>query len=223
MAHFLHRYQDIVHKPDVLSKVLSDAPVAGPADAGPADAGPATTPDGSVGNGNPAFTYFRAWTDLFQPRIGRIDRQITIRQISSLVNTDRNINDCFDLYYKELNSKLTQLIIEKIIQEQAEGFATNLKIEEVRKLLESRDRTHIENTLRAVLYKSDLYLCNGDDICRLLFYDMDLLKKDCYKIISRPDVLSRVLSGEYVTGTNSHTNEMSYPPKDDPIKGKRRR
>jgi len=139
-----------------------------------------------------------------------------------LVNTDRNINDCFDLYYKELNSKLTQLIIEKILQEQAEGFATNLKIEEVRKLLESRDRTQIEKTLRAVLYKSGLYLTNGDHICRLLFYDMDLLKKDCYKIISRPDVLSKVLSGEFVPGTNSHTGDMSYPPSGDPVKGKRR-
>jgi len=54
-VHFIDRCSDIVDKPDVLSKVLSDAPVAGPA-----DAGPATTPDGSGGIVNPAFTYFRA-------------------------------------------------------------------------------------------------------------------------------------------------------------------
>jgi len=140
-----------------------------------------------------------------------------------LVKPDRNINDCFDLYYNELYYKLTQLIIDTILQEQAQGLGANLKIEGVRKLIESRDPTQIDKTLRTVLYKSGLHICNGEYITRLLIYDMDLLKKDCYRIMSRPDVLSKVLSGEFVPGTNSHTGDMPEPPRDDPVKGKRRR
>jgi hypothetical protein len=212
MVNLIRCWDNIVDKPDVLSRVLSEAPVAGPADAGPAS-----------DIVNPAFTYFRAWTDLFQPRFDRIDRQITIRHLSTLVKPDRNINDCFDLYYNELYYKLTQLIIDTILQEQAQGLGANLKIEGVRKLIESRDPTQIDKTLRTVLYKSGLHICNGEYITRLLIYDMDLLKKDCYRIMSRPDVLSKVLSGEFVPGTNSHTGDMPEPPRDDPVKGKRRR
>jgi hypothetical protein len=165
--------------------------------------------EGSGGLVNPAFTHIRAWTNLFQYNTSTIDRQVVIRQLNCLVNPDRSIRVCLDLYYEELQSKLTLLIIQKIVDEQADGFATRLDVERLRKLLESRDRARLLDNLTPFLQRGGVY-SSDIDLIRDKVAKLEVFKSDYKKIISRPSVLNKVLSGEFVPGTNSNTGDMEY-------------
>jgi hypothetical protein len=113
----------------------------------PAGSGPGTGPSfGSYSgpdtwNVNPAFSYLESWTDLSKFDISKIHPEVTLRMLNSFTTPTYNFQTCIVDYQLQLQAKLNTLIYTRLVEEQANGLATNLDIEQFKKLIFSKGYT----------------------------------------------------------------------------------
>lgn len=132
------------------------------------------------------------WTDLSLFDTTKIDPQVTLRQLSGFIRPPNKFNYYIAEYHLTLRSHLNLLIIKKLAEEQANGLATNLDIEGLKKQLRSKECTIMRIT--DFLNKGGVNKGVVETI-QSKALNLKYFKDDCRDIASKPYVLSKVLSG----------------------------